>query len=165
MSLSQVRSGGGADALQDRGHRGHRTGLPFEVEQGGINSTDDFLEHCASAKGRRQVAATSGLDEAQLLKWANMADLMRIRGIGKQFSELLEAAGVDTIKELRTRRADKLGRQDERGERQEEADPGDAVGAPGHDLDRSGQEHERGHHPLIARACFERGAPHAAARA
>jgi nucleotidyltransferase/DNA polymerase involved in DNA repair len=74
----------------------------------GINSTADLLKHCGSAKGRRQVAATSGLDEGKLLKWANMADLMRIRGIGKQFSELLEAAGVDTVKELRTRRADNL---------------------------------------------------------
>jgi predicted flap endonuclease-1-like 5' DNA nuclease len=84
--------------------RAHRSRLG----KAGIDSTDDLLEHCGSAKGRRQVAATSGLDEAQLLKWANMADLMRIRGIGKQFSELLEAAGVDTVKELRTRRADHL---------------------------------------------------------
>jgi predicted flap endonuclease-1-like 5' DNA nuclease len=74
----------------------------------GINSTDDLLKHCGSAKGRRQVALTSGLDEGQLLKWANLADLMRVRGIGTQFSELLEAAGVDTAKELRTRRADNL---------------------------------------------------------
>ena len=79
-----------------------------KLSKAGINSTDDLLKHCGSAKGRRQVAAVSGLDEGQLLKWANMADLMRIRGIGKQFSELLEAAGVDTVKELRTRRADNL---------------------------------------------------------
>ncbi|MGH6905966.1 MAG: DUF4332 domain-containing protein [Geminicoccaceae bacterium] len=79
-----------------------------KLSKAGINATDDLLEHCGSAKGRRQVAATSGLDEGQLLKWANMADLMRIRGIGKQFSELLEAAGVETVKELRTRRADHL---------------------------------------------------------
>ncbi|MGH6916944.1 MAG: DUF4332 domain-containing protein [Geminicoccaceae bacterium] len=79
-----------------------------KLSKAGINSTDDLLKHCGSAKGRRQVAAASGLDEGQLLKWANMADLMRIRGIGTQFSELLEAAGVDTVKELRTRRADNL---------------------------------------------------------
>jgi predicted flap endonuclease-1-like 5' DNA nuclease len=74
----------------------------------GISSTDRLFEHCGSAKGRRQLASTSGLDEGQLLQWANMADLMRIRGIGKQFAEPLETAGVDTVKELRTRRADKL---------------------------------------------------------
>jgi predicted flap endonuclease-1-like 5' DNA nuclease len=79
-----------------------------KLSKAGINSTDDLLKQCGSAKGRRQVAAASGLDEGRLLKWANMADLMRIRGIGKQFSELLEAAGVDTVKELRTRRADNL---------------------------------------------------------
>lgn len=79
-----------------------------KLSKAGINSTDDLLKHCGDAKGRRQIAAASGLDEARLLKWANMADLMRIRGIGKQFSELLEAAGVDTVKELRVRRADSL---------------------------------------------------------
>lgn len=79
-----------------------------KLSKAGITTTDDLLKHCATANGRRQVAATCGLDDKQLLKWANMADLMRIRGIGKQFSELLEAAGVDTVKELRTRRADNL---------------------------------------------------------
>jgi predicted flap endonuclease-1-like 5' DNA nuclease len=79
-----------------------------KLSKAGVNSTDDSLKHCGSSKGRRQVAATSGLDEGQLLKWANLADLMRIRGIGNQFSEVLEVAGVDTVKELRTRRADHL---------------------------------------------------------
>jgi Domain of unknown function (DUF4332) len=58
-----------------------------KLSKAGFNATDDLLKQCGSAKGRRQVAAASGLDEGQLLKWANMADLMRIRGIGKQFSE------------------------------------------------------------------------------
>jgi predicted flap endonuclease-1-like 5' DNA nuclease len=79
-----------------------------KLSKAGITTTSDLLKHCGSANGRRQVAATCGLDEKQLLEWANLADLMRIRGIGKQFSELLEAAGVDTVKELRTRRADNL---------------------------------------------------------
>jgi predicted flap endonuclease-1-like 5' DNA nuclease len=74
----------------------------------GITHTEKLLEQCAAAKGRREVAAKTGLDESQLLKWVNHADLMRISGIGKQFAELLEAAGVDTVKELRTRRADNL---------------------------------------------------------
>ena len=74
----------------------------------GITNTKKLLDRCFSAKGRREVACETGLDEIQILKWVNLADLMRISGIGKQFSELLEAAGVDTVKELRNRRAGDL---------------------------------------------------------
>jgi predicted flap endonuclease-1-like 5' DNA nuclease len=74
----------------------------------GITNTRRLLERCCAAKGRRAVAKDSGLDEGQLLKWANMADLMRVSGIGEEYSELLEAAGVDTVKELKLRRADNL---------------------------------------------------------
>ncbi len=74
----------------------------------GIKSTDDLLKLCCDSKGRRSTAEKTGLGEKQLLKWANMADLMRISGVGEEYSELLEAAGVDTVKELRTRRADNL---------------------------------------------------------
>jgi predicted flap endonuclease-1-like 5' DNA nuclease len=73
-----------------------------------IMNTDQLLAACGDAKGRTAVAASTGIDEARLLKWANMADLMRINGVGKQFAELLEAAGVDTVKELRTRNAENL---------------------------------------------------------
>ncbi|MEM1020042.1 MAG: DUF4332 domain-containing protein, partial [Pseudomonadota bacterium] len=59
-------------------------------------------------KGRKQVAADTGIDEKKILKFANMADLMRIKGVGEEYSELLEAAGVDTVKELRNRRPDNL---------------------------------------------------------
>ncbi len=79
-----------------------------KLSAAGITNTNKLLDRCASAKGRREVAGATGLDDGQLLKWANLADLMRISGIGKQFSELLEAAGVDTVKELRNRRADNL---------------------------------------------------------
>lgn len=74
----------------------------------GIAKTDDLLAKCGSKKGRSEVAEATGLTEKQLLKWANMADLMRIKGVGEEYSELLEAAGVDTVKELATRRADNL---------------------------------------------------------
>lgn len=73
-----------------------------------ITNTNHLLAKCGDAKGRKAVAATTGIDAARLLKWANMADLMRIKGVGKQFAELLEAAGVDTIKELRHRNAENL---------------------------------------------------------
>ncbi len=74
----------------------------------GIRDTDAFLAHCAGRKGRKEIAAKAHISEKHLLKWANLADLMRISGIGPQFSELLEAAGVDTVKELRNRNAENL---------------------------------------------------------
>ncbi len=74
----------------------------------GIGSTEDLLERCGSRKGREEVAEATGLTAAQLLKWANMADLMRISGVGEEYSELLEAAGVDTVKELKHRNATNL---------------------------------------------------------
>jgi predicted flap endonuclease-1-like 5' DNA nuclease len=73
-----------------------------------IDSTDDLLKLCCDAKGRKTTSEKTGVSETQLLKWANMADLMRISGVGSEFSELLEAAGVDTVKELRNRNAENL---------------------------------------------------------
>ncbi|MEM7584036.1 MAG: DUF4332 domain-containing protein [Acidobacteriota bacterium] len=74
----------------------------------GIKNTDAFLAKCADRKGRKAIAADADLSEKHILKWANLADLMRISGIGPQYSELLEAAGVDTVKELRNRNAENL---------------------------------------------------------
>ncbi len=79
-----------------------------KLQAAGIKTTADLLKLCCDAKGRKAVCKTSGCNEGQLLKWANMADLMRISGVGAEFSELLEAAGVDTVKELRNRNADNL---------------------------------------------------------
>ena len=73
-----------------------------------ITSTDHLLKLCCDKKGRKTTAETTGCSESQLLKWANMADLMRISGVGEEYSELLEAAGVDTVKELRNRNAENL---------------------------------------------------------
>lgn len=73
-----------------------------------IATTDDLLRLCASAKGRQDTSEQTGISASQLLKWADMADLMRISGVGRQFGELLKAAGVDTVKELRTRNAENL---------------------------------------------------------
>jgi len=70
-----------------------------------IANTDHLLEKCCTPAGRKAVAAATGFSEAVILKWVNMADLMRINGVGPQFSELLNSSGVDTIKELRTRNA------------------------------------------------------------
>lgn len=79
-----------------------------KLSASGIGSTDELLGRCGSAKGREEVAEVTGLSTKQLLKWANMADLMRISGVGEEYSELLEAAGVDTVKELKHRNADNL---------------------------------------------------------
>jgi predicted flap endonuclease-1-like 5' DNA nuclease len=79
-----------------------------KLAKSGITSTKHLLDQCASAKGRKAVAQATGVDEARLLKWANMADLMRVAGVGEEYSELLEAAGVDTVKELKHRNAENL---------------------------------------------------------
>lgn len=73
-----------------------------------ITTVEKLLEGGASKAGRKKIAEASGIDESKILKWVNMADLFRIKGIGQQFSELLEAAGVDTVKELRNRNAENL---------------------------------------------------------
>jgi predicted flap endonuclease-1-like 5' DNA nuclease len=73
-----------------------------------IKTTDHLLQYCCDTNGREDISAKTGVSEGVLLKWANLADLMRIKGVGSEFSELLEAAGVDTVKELRTRNAENL---------------------------------------------------------
>ena len=69
----------------------------------GIKDTDSILEKCCKPAGRKALEQETGISGKLILKWANHADLMRINGVGPQFSELLEAAGVDTVKELRNR--------------------------------------------------------------
>ena len=73
-----------------------------------IATTDDLLDQCKTPQGRESVSQTTGVSSNQLLKWTNLADLMRVSGVGSEYSELLEAAGVDTIKELRNRNAENL---------------------------------------------------------
>lgn len=74
----------------------------------GIKTTGDLLDRCASKAGRAAVAEETGISEKLILKWTNHADLFRIQGVAGQFAELLEAAGVDTVKELRHRVASNL---------------------------------------------------------
>ena len=73
-----------------------------------VETTDDLLSKCCDPKGRKALSDATGMSEKVLLDWTNKADLMRISGVGPQFSELLEAAGVDTVKELRNRNAENL---------------------------------------------------------
>jgi len=69
----------------------------------GVETTDALLEKCAKAAGRKELAEATGITPKLILTWTNHVDLMRINGVGPQFSELLEAAGVDTVKELQHR--------------------------------------------------------------
>jgi len=74
----------------------------------GVNTVEELLEKCAKPAGRKQLADATEISPKLILTWTNHADLMRIDGIGPQFSELLEAAGVDTVKELKHRVAENL---------------------------------------------------------
>ena len=74
----------------------------------GILTVADLLESGASRKGREDLVEKTGVTSKLILKWVNMADLMRISGVGEEYSELLEAAGVDTVKELKMRNPDNL---------------------------------------------------------
>ncbi len=78
------------------------------LNKAGIKSVAGLLKMCCDKKGRNATAKETGLDAKQLLKWANMADLYRVKGVGSEYSELLEAAGVDTVKELRNRKPENL---------------------------------------------------------
>lgn len=79
-----------------------------KFEDAGIKTVEALLEEGASKSGRKKLADATGLDESRILTFVNMADLFRINGVGKQFAELLVKAGVDTVKELKMRRADNL---------------------------------------------------------
>jgi len=70
----------------------------------GIKTTKSLLDQAATPKQRKALAESSGIDDKRILKFANLADLMRVKGVATQYSELLEAAGVDTVKELRNRK-------------------------------------------------------------
>ena len=74
-----------------------------KLRAAGIRNTDALLEKCAGPKGRASLAAEIGAAESVVLKWANRADLMRVKGVGEEYSDLLEAAGVDTVPELAQR--------------------------------------------------------------
>ena len=71
--------------------------------EAGIPSVEALLESCRTKKGRAALAEKTGISESLILKWANHADLFRIKGVAGQYSELLEAAGVDTVVELSKR--------------------------------------------------------------
>lgn len=79
-----------------------------KLRAAGINNANKLLEKCASKAGRTVLAKETDINEKLILKWTNHADLFRVKGIGPEYAELLEASGVDTVKELRNRVAENL---------------------------------------------------------
>lgn len=68
-----------------------------------VRTTEALLRTASTRTGRRHLAEATGLSDRLILEWVNRADLMRVKGVGEEYSDLLEEAGVDTIKELRRR--------------------------------------------------------------
>ena len=74
-----------------------------KLQSQGVKTTEKLLEIAANRKGRQELAEKTEISERMILEWVNRADLMRVRGVGEEYSDLLEAAGVDTVRELRNR--------------------------------------------------------------
>ncbi|MFV9672563.1 MAG: DUF4332 domain-containing protein [Acidimicrobiia bacterium] len=79
-----------------------------KLRKAGVRTTDALLKTAATRTGRRRLAKEADLNESDILSWVNRADLMRIKGVGSEYADLMEAAGVDTIRELRRRNPDRL---------------------------------------------------------
>jgi predicted flap endonuclease-1-like 5' DNA nuclease len=79
-----------------------------KLHEAGIPTTETLLAEGATPKGRKALAEKTGIADRLILKWVNRADLFRVKGVGEQYSDLLAAAGVETVVELAQRRADHL---------------------------------------------------------
>jgi predicted flap endonuclease-1-like 5' DNA nuclease len=79
-----------------------------KLDKAGVGSTDSLLNMGATPAGRKQIADNSGISESLILEWVNHVDLYRIKGVGSEYSDLLEEAGVDTVVELAQRNAANL---------------------------------------------------------
>lgn len=86
------------DTIEGIGHK-----QATALRKARIRTVEALLKKGSTRKGRRDVAAATHISEKLVLEWVNRADLMRVRGVGEEYSDLLEAAGVDTVKELRRR--------------------------------------------------------------
>jgi predicted flap endonuclease-1-like 5' DNA nuclease len=79
-----------------------------KLEAAGVKDSENLLKLGGTPKGRKDLADKSGISEALILEWANRVDLSRVKGIGSEYADLLEAAGVDTVVELGSRKPDNL---------------------------------------------------------
>ena len=87
---------------------GIRSSYAQKLNDAGVTSIQNLLKQGSTAKGRKEIAEKSGINEKQILEWVNHADLIRVKGIGGEYSDLLENAGVDTVVELANRKAENL---------------------------------------------------------
>ena len=74
-----------------------------KLVEAGVKTTDDLLKAGATAKGREELEKKTGIGGKLILEWVNLADLYRIKGVGQEYSDLLEESGVDTVVELAKR--------------------------------------------------------------
>jgi len=79
-----------------------------KLQDAGIATTQALLEKGASPQGRKEIAEKTGISETLILEWVNHVDLFRIKGVGEEYADLLEAAGVDTVPELAQRNPENL---------------------------------------------------------
>lgn len=79
-----------------------------KLKAAGVGSLDALLKAGATTKGRKELAGATGISDKLVLEWVNRADLFRVNGIGEEYSDLLEKAGVDTVPELAQRKAENL---------------------------------------------------------
>lgn len=79
-----------------------------KLKAAGVDTVEGLLEAGATPKGRDALEEKTGIGHKLILEWVNLADLMRIKGVGEEYADLLEEAGVDTVKELRRRNAANL---------------------------------------------------------
>ncbi len=79
-----------------------------KLKEAGVGSVEALLEKGSTSKGRKALAEATGISDKLILEWVNHVDLFRIKGIGSEYADLLEEAGVDTVPELAQRKAENL---------------------------------------------------------
>jgi predicted flap endonuclease-1-like 5' DNA nuclease len=79
-----------------------------KLQEAGVKTVEALLERGATPQGRKELAEGTGIGDERILDWVNRADLFRIKGVAEEYSDLLEAAGVDTVVELSRRNAENL---------------------------------------------------------
>jgi predicted flap endonuclease-1-like 5' DNA nuclease len=79
-----------------------------QLSAAGISTTEDLLEKAAAPAGRQAIEEETGISDKLIMRWANMADLFRIKGVSEEYADLLEACGVDTVPELAQRNPENL---------------------------------------------------------
>jgi len=94
------------DAIQGLSRAQART-----LRRNRVRTTEALLRKASTKAERKSLSKETGLDESEILAWVNRADLMRIKGVGEEYADLLEVAGIDTVKELRRRNPRSLLRQ------------------------------------------------------